>query len=327
MYKFGNLLINGKVALAPMAGYTSSGYREFMNPFGVSLCYTEMVSDMGLIYGNKETKSYVLFNKTDVPTGVQLFGNDPKTLCEALLICEQLNPNISFYDINMGCPVNKVTKAGSGSALLKNPKMCGEIIRSLKTITSKPISAKIRLGWDKNSINFLEVIDELEKGGVDLIALHARTTKELYTGKPHYELIRDLRKKMTVPLLISGDIYTVDDALNAINITGADGVMVARGGIGNPVLITNINKVINGEEFINVSLTEQIENCKNLAKKLIEEKGENIAMRVFRSMSSKFLCSFPDSKRVRSRLASEVTTYQELLNILDDYQKSFQQKI
>ena len=191
MFKFGNIDVKGRVVLAPMAGYTFTSYREFMNKFGVSLCYTEMVSVMGLIYGNDETFSYIKFPKSDVPTGVQLFGSEPDTFVKAVGICEEFNPNIDFYDVNMGCPVDKVTKTGAGSSLLKNPKLCGDIIRAIKSVTNKPVSAKIRLGWDNKSINYLEVIDELEKAGIDMIAIHARTTKDLYIGKPRYELIKD----------------------------------------------------------------------------------------------------------------------------------------
>ena len=135
MFKFGNLDIKGKVVLAPMAGYTFTSYREFMNKFGVSLCYTEMVSVMGLIYGNKETFDYINFPKSEVPTGVQLFGDNPENFIEAVKICEKFNPNIDFYDVNMGCPVTKVTKTGAGSALLKDPKKCGDIIRAIKSVT------------------------------------------------------------------------------------------------------------------------------------------------------------------------------------------------
>lgn len=317
--KFGNLKINSKVVLAPMAGYTSIGYRDYMIPFGVGFCYTEMVSDMGLIYGNKETTKYVDFNKSSVPTGVQLFGHNPDNLAKALLICEKINPNIDFYDVNMACPVNKVTKTGAGSALLKDPKKCGEIIRALKKVTNKPISAKIRLGWDNKSINFIDVINELESAGVDLIAIHARTAKELYAGNPHFELLKDIKKTCKTPLIISGNIFTVNDALNALKVTGADGVMVARGGVGNPLLITNINNVLNGKEIITPTLKEQIQYCKELAQALINEKGEDVAMRIFRSMSGKFFSDFPNSKKIRSRLATEVSTYTQLVEILDDY--------
>lgn len=319
MFNLKNIVVKGSVVLAPMAGITSFGYRKYLNSFGVGLCYTEMVSDMGLIYGNKETFTYIDFPKTDIPTGVQLFGENPENLAKALLICEKFNPNIDFYDINMGCPVPKVTKTGAGSALLKDPKKCGDIIRALKAVSDKPITAKIRIGVDKSHINFMEVIEELEKAGVDLIAIHPRTAKEMYGGEPHYDLVKDLRSKMSVPLVISGNIFTVEDAKKALEITGADAVMVARGAIGNPLLITNINNALTDKDYVESSLEKQIDYCKQLAISIIEEKGEDVAMRIYRGISTHFFASYPDSKKVKNRLSTELVKYQDLEQILNEY--------
>ena len=217
MWKLGNYEIKGKVVLAPMAGITSEGYRKYLNSFGVDICVTEMVSDMGLIYENKETEGYVKFEKDNVLTGLQLFGSNPDNLAKACILALSINPNIDFIDVNMGCPVPKVTKTGAGSHLMLNPKLCGNIIRALKSVTDKPITAKIRLGY--NEVNFKEVIKELENGGVAAIGIHARTRKELYSGLPHFDLLKDLRKEMNVPLMVSGNIYSLNDAINAIDIT------------------------------------------------------------------------------------------------------------
>ena len=323
MLKIGNIEIHNRVILAPMAGITSFGYRKFMAQFGPSCCVTEMVSDMGLIYGNKETKTYVEFEKLNIPTGVQLFGNSAENLAKAALICEKLNQNIDYYDINMACPVNKVFKTGAGSALLKNPKLCGDIVRAVKEATHKPVTAKIRIGVDSKHINFLEVIDELQKAGVDMIAIHPRTTKEMYGGLPHWELLKDLRSKMSVPLVVSGNIFTVEDAIKALDITGADAVMIARGGVGNPRLITNINNRLDGKEVDVPTLDEQINYCLELARDLIEEKGEATAMRVYRGIATKFLDGFPNSKPIKSRLSTELVKYDDLVSILSEYRHQF----
>ena len=319
MFKFGNFEINNKVVLAPMAGITSSGYRKFMASFGPGYMVTEMVSDMGLIYGNEETKTYVEFAKEEMPVGVQLFGNSPENFAKAALICENLNPNIDFYDINMGCPVPKVTKTGAGSNLMTNPTLCGEIVRVVKEATHKPVSVKIRLGFYNSELNYLEVIKSVLAAGVDLIAIHPRSAKEMYGGKPHWDLIKNLKKEVNVPLVVSGNIYTVEDAKNALEITGADAVMIARGGIGNPRLISNINKYFNGEEFEHPTLMEQVEYCKQLAQLLIEEKGEAKAMRVYRGIATKFFDGFPNSKALKCRLSTELITYSDLISILNDY--------
>ena len=323
MLKIGNIEIHNRVILAPMAGITSFGYRKFMAQFGPSCCVTEMVSDMGLIYGNKETKTYVEFEKLNIPTGVQLFGNSAENLAKAALICEKLNQNIDYYDINMACPVNKVFKTGAGSALLKNPKLCGDIVRAVKEATHKPVTAKIRIGVDSKHINFLEVIDELQKAGVDMIAIHPRTTKEMYGGLPHWELLKDLRSKMSVPLVVSGNIFTVEDAIKALDITGADAVMIARGGVGNPRLITNINNRLDGKEVDVPTLDEQINYCLELARDLIEEKGEATAMRIYRGIATKFLDGFPNSKPIKSRLSTELVKYDDLVSILSEYRHQF----
>ena len=321
MFKIGNIEIISRVILAPMAGVTSFGYRKFYSTFGLGYCVTEMVSDMGLIYGNKETKSYVEFNKLNIPTAVQLFGNSAENLAKAALICEKLNENIDFYDINMGCPVPKVTKTGAGSSLMNNPKLCGDIVRAVKEATHKPVTIKIRLGAGNSKDQFLDVVDETIKAGVDLIAIHPRTAKEMYGGKPHWELIENLKQRVNVPLIISGNSFTVEDAIEALKITGADGLMVARGGMGNPLLITNINNYFNNKELSESNLNKQIDYCLELARLLIEEKGEAIGMRVYRSIASKFFDGFPKSKPLKCRLSTELNCYNDLLRIIEDYKK------
>ena len=320
MWKIGNLEINGKAVLAPMAGYTSFGYRRFFSEFGISLAYTEMVSDMGIIYGNKETISYLPMEKEDVPLGIQLFGSEPENIKKATQIVMEKTKFFDFIDINMGCPVPKVTKTGAGSALMKDPKKCGDIIRAVKSVYPGPVTAKIRLGWDDKSINFLEVIKELEEAGVAMIAIHARTKKDLYSGTPRWELLKDLRSKMKVPLLVSGDIYTLDDAVNALNITKADAVMIARGGLGNPLLAHQINAFYERNERLDdTTLEEQVDYCLHLARYLIEEKGEDKAMLIYRSIAPKFFFDLPNVKSVKSRLANELHTYSDLENIIYDY--------
>ena len=322
MWKLGNFVIEGKVVLAPMAGITSEGYRKYLNSFGVDICVTEMVSDMGLIYQNKETESYVKFEKDHVLTGLQLFGSNPENLAKATTLALTINPAIDFIDVNMGCPVPKVTKTGAGSSIMLHPELAGDIIRAIKSVTDKPVTAKIRLGY--NEVNFKSVIKELEKAGVAAIGIHARTRKELYSGTPHYDLLKDLRKEMTVPLMVSGNIYTLDDAINAINITGADAVMVARGGVGNPFLITQIKHYYEtGERLPNPSFLEQCEYCLALARSMIEEKDEFTAMRIYRGIAPKFFSGFANSRTLRTVLATSLTDYASLVRIIDEFKLEY----
>ncbi len=321
MFKIGNIEIHNRVILAPMAGITSFGYRKFMSQFGLGYTVTEMISDMGLHYGNKETLSYLKFEKSGLPTCIQLFGSNPETLKEAVKLAESINPNIDFFDVNMGCPVKKVTSTGAGSALLNNPKLCGDIVRAMKESTDKPITVKIRLGFDKDHITFKEVIKEVTNAGAALVTIHPRTAKEMYGGQPHWDLVKDLRKEMTIPLAVSGNIFTVEDAIKAMEITGADAVMIARGGVGNPLLIKNLNHYFNNEETESSDLLTQINYCKELTKLLIEEKGEETAMRVARGIVTKFFDGFKNSKKLKSRLSIELVKYSDLENILEDYLK------
>lgn len=319
MWKLKDFEINSRVVLGPMAGITFKSYREFMAQFGFGVCITEMVSDMGLIYGNEETATYINFQKGYYLTGVQLFGHDPENIKKAAKIALNSNNCIDFFDINMGCPVPKVVNTGAGSALMKNPKLCGDIVRAIKEITDKPVTAKIRLGWDNNSINFMDVIRELENAGVDMIAIHSRTRKELYSGEPHHDLLKDLRSNMSVPLVISGNIYTLDDAINAINVTGADAVMVARGGIGNPYLLKQINQYYNdGTRLESPSLLEQLKWCKELGERIVEEKGEYSGMRIYRAIAPKFIIGIPNAKKYKVKLCTELTTLDSLNQILKD---------
>ena len=322
MWKLGNFVIEGKVVLAPMAGITSEGYRKYLNSFGVDICVTEMVSDMGLIYQNKETESYVKFQKDNVLTGLQLFGSNPENLAKATTLALSINPCIDFIDVNMGCPVPKVTKTGAGSSIMLHPELAGDIIRAIKSVTDKPVTAKIRLGY--NEVNFKSVIKELEKAGVAAIGIHARTRKELYSGTPHYDLLKDLRKEMTVPLMVSGNIYTLDDAINALEITGADAVMVARGGVGNPFLITQIKHYYEtGERLPNPSFLEQCEYCLALARSMIEEKDEFTAMRIYRGIAPKFFSGFANSRTLRTVLATSLTDYASLVRIIDEFKSKY----
>lgn len=321
MWKIGNLEISGKVVLAPMAGITSVGYRTFMVPFGASMCVTEMVSDMGLIYGNDETKEYLEFNDCGIPTGVQLFGFDPINLAKSAQIAQKMNNNIAFFDVNMGCPVPKVTKTGAGSSLMKNPKLCGDIIRELKKVCSVPITAKIRLGWDDKSVNFLEVISQLEKAGVDAIAIHARTRAELYSGTPHYEMLKDLQERMNVPLIISGNIFSLEQAIEAMDITGATALMVARGGMGNPFLIRQIDHYFRtGEKLSDPTIEQQKQWCLELGEILTRSMGELRAMRIYRGIATKFFSGFPGAKAVKIKLATELTDLNSLKRILNSIQ-------
>ncbi len=319
MFKIGNVEIKGKVVLAPMAGVTSLAYRNFMKPFGVALTVTEMVSDCGLIYDNGRTLEYIKTTDEERPIAIQLFGSSAETICKAMDIVLEKNPNIDMFDINLGCPAPKVVKTGAGSALLKNPKKLEEMFKIICAHSPIPVTAKIRLGWNEESINFRENIKSLERAGIAAIGLHARTTRAGYAGKPRWDLVKNLRDEMSVPLIISGDMYDVSDAKKALEITHADAIMVARGGVGNPKLIERLNSYFEGKgQLPYPTKGEQKQYLLKFADMLIDEKGEHTAMMILRGIAPKFFSGFPDAKKLRSKLVSALTTKQSLLKIMDE---------
>ncbi len=317
--KIGSIELKGNVILAPMAGITNLAYREFMKQFGVALTYTEMVSDCGLIYGNKETYKYLETSSKERPTAIQLFGGSKETLLQALDIIQNGNYNYDFIDINLGCPVPKVTKTGAGSMWLKREDELFEMMSALVKASNKPVTAKIRLGWDDNSINVENVVKLLEKAGVAMIAIHPRTRNQLYSGKANYERIKDIKKDLHIPLVISGDIFTLESAIEAQKLTNADGIMVARGALGNPYLITQIDEYFKtGKKLPPASLTEQIGYLEKYAKELVKLKGEYTAIKELRGIAPHFLKGFKDTKKYRLALTTKMNTLEDLNSILED---------
>ena len=322
MWKIGNVEVKSRVVLAPMAGVTSLAYRNFMKKFGVGLTVTEMVSDCGLIYGNDKTIEYLKTSEEERPVAVQLFGGDADNICKAIDVVLKENPQIDIIDINLGCPVPKVTKTGAGSALLKSPKKLYEYMKKICDYSPLPVTAKIRLGWDEKSINFLENIRFLEKAGVKAIGIHTRTAKQGYSGKANYEIIRDLQEKMSVPLIISGDIYSLENTLQFLDISKATAIMVARGGVGHPRLISQIVHYFEtGEKLPNATISENINYLIEFADMLIEEKGEYKAMMLLRGIAPKFLDGYPNTKKARISLAQSLTTRDSLMRILGEIDK------
>jgi tRNA-dihydrouridine synthase B len=318
MWKLGDLEISGRVVLGPMSGYTSSGYRDFMKPFGVAVSVTEMISATGLLHGQDRTMDYVRFPR-NAPTGVQLFGNGPETMAFAAREAMKANPDIDFFDINMGCPASKVLRTSAGAALMDDPERCGEIVRMVKWAVDVPVTAKIRLGANAERMNFRKVIKVLEDAGVDAIALHARTKAERYIGEPHYDLIKNLQSEMSVPLIVSGNIYTADDAKNALDVTGAAAVMVARGGVGNPFLITQTDRLLRtGEVLPNPTISQQVDWCLELADRIMAEKGDEEGIMKMRSIAPRFIAGCHRSRIYRRRLAVETVDRTSLEALLED---------
>ena len=313
----GNVEIKGKVVLGPMAGVTTVAYRDFMKPFGVGLSYSEMISDCGIAFGNKRTFDYLETSKIDHPVGLQIFGFDAATAEKAIALIEQ-NSEYDILDVNLGCPVYKVTKTGAGSSWLKKPEELEEYMKRIVAASHKPVTAKIRLGWDENSINVFDVSKRLERAGVQAISVHCRTKAQGYAGTADYHAIEGLKEELSIPLIVSGDIFTAEDAKKAIEITHADMVMVARGGLGHPYLVTQINALLErGEILPDPGLAEQIAWAKQFSEMLIDLHGEDAAIKELRGLIPHFFSGFPGHKAVRNQIATRTNSKADLFMAFD----------
>lgn len=224
-----------------------------------------------------------------------------------------------MIDVNMGCPVHKIQRSGSGCVLMKDPVLCGKIVKDTKKAAGLPVTAKIRLGNDRNHMNFMEVIRELEAVEVDAVTIHARTKDQGYSGYPDYDTIQGLQDSLSVPLIVSGNIYTLDDAIAAMASTKATGVIVARGGVGDPFLVTQIDEYFrSGRKLESPTVSQQIEWCKQLTDMLIQEKGTDAAIRKLRSIAPKFVSGCHCCREYRLRLATGTVSRESLFAILDE---------
>lgn len=299
MWSIGRLRLEGRAVLGPMSGFTSRSYREFMAGFGDILAVTEMVSSKGLVHDPVGSSRFVASAEC-CPTGVQVFGGEPDIVAAGAAKALEINPRLLFVDINMGCPVPKVICSGSGSALMREPERCREVVEAVKGAVDVPVTAKIRLGRDDSSLNFREVIDNLLKADVDAITVHSRTVEQRYAGRARPEVIENLGRELPIPLIVSGDIYSAEDARMAMELTDAAGVMVARGGVGNPFLLTQIDSLLDkGEALPDPTMREQTEWCLRLMDMTIDELGYTMGLARLRSLVPKFLAGCRYSREYR----------------------------
>lgn len=316
-----DLELSSRVVLGPMAGITTLAYREFMKPFGVGLSFSEMISDCGIDYNNQRTYEYLATSKKDRPVGLQLFGFKKENTIDAISIIEK-KADYDILDINLGCPVTKVVKTGAGSAWLNDPEKLRDYMQAVCAASSKPVSAKIRLGWDEETINVFQISKILEEAGVSLLTIHCRTRSQGYSGEADYHAIEGLKETLHIPLCVSGDIFTLAKAKEALAITKADCVMVARGAVGNPYLVTQIAHYLEtGESLPDPSIVQQATWAMDFANMLIELKGEFTAIKELRGIVPKFFSGFPGYKKVRNEIAMNTTSKEHLFAVLKGIQQ------
>lgn len=281
MRKIGNLSPDNPFVLAPLAGVTDAPFRRLCKEQGAALVYTEMVSAKGLYYNDKKTEKLLKIYEDEKPVAYQLFGSEPDMIAFAAEILNDRENQI--FDINMGCPVNKIVSNGEGAALLKTPELIGKLIRAAVANTDKPVTAKIRLGWDSDSVNTVEVAQIIEDAGASAVAIHGRTKDQFYSGQANWQEIKKVKDAVSIPVIGNGDVMTGEDALAMLEETGCDFVMVARGAMGNPWIFREILELYNGEEKSPPpTLAEKTQTVLRHLDMLIEEKGEYIAIREMR---------------------------------------------
>lgn len=321
MFKIGNVCIDNQIIMAPMAGISNSAYRKIIKEMGAGLVYAEMVSDKAITYGNQKTIDMLYMDEYERPIAQQIFGSDKESFVEAAKFIEKtMHPDI--IDINMGCPVPKVAlKNQAGSALLKNPEKVYEIVKAVKDAVKIPVTVKIRSGWDSNSINATLIAQVCEKAGADAIAVHPRTRKQGYSGNADWNIIKQVKQSVKIPVIGNGDIKSCYDAKRMLTETGCDAVMIGRGLLGNPWLVKECIDYINlGIEPQEKTKKEKIDMIKKHYHYLINTKPLKISLLEMRMFIPWYLKGLSGSNEVKKEIFM-CKNFEEIEKILDDYLK------
>lgn len=312
--KIGKVELDSPVALAPMAGVTDLPFRILCREQGCGLMCTEMVSAKALLYKNRNTKPLLETKPEERPVAVQLFGSDPEIMSEMALMLEEGPYDI--IDVNMGCPVPKIVNNGEGSALMKNPKLAGEILSAMTRKLKKPVTVKFRKGFNDESVNAVEFAKMAEQSGAAAVAVHGRTREQFYSGKADWDIIRRVKEAVSIPVIGNGDIFTPQDAGRMMEETGCDGVMVARGAKGNPWIFSRIDHYLKTGEVLPKPKPEEVKQMiLRHAALLAEFKGEYTAMREMRKHVSWYTAGYPHSAALRNDI-NLVETMEELQELV-----------
>ena len=319
------------IILAPMAGVTDYAFRKIARQFGATYCVSEMVSSKAIHFRDKKTATLAEIKDDDRPLGIQIFGSDPKVMAESAYLLStatyehRKNDNIpNVIDINMGCPVRKIVTAGDGSALLKNPTLCGEIIKEVVNASQVPVTVKIRAGWDFDSINCVEIAKIAEANGAAAICVHGRTREQMYEPYANWEYIKAVKEAVSIPVIGNGDIFSAADAIRMLEETGVDSLMIGRGAMGNPFIFDEIQHYFDKKTYTPPTIFEKIKVARCQLEYMIEEKGEGVAICEARKHFAWYLKGERGSAAVRDAI-NHASTLTELNTIIDRYIDSLSQ--
>lgn len=313
--KVGNVAIPGRVTLAPMAGVTDAAFRRLCVQNGSALTCTEMVSAQALVYGDKKTEALLWCPEETRPVAAQIFGHVPEVMRDAAPMAQRLS-GADILDINMGCPVGKVVKGGDGSALMRDPELAGKIIEAVVGAVDVPVTVKFRKGWDGGSVNAVEFAKVCEQAGAAAIAVHGRTRVQMYSGKADWDVIRAVKRAVSIPVFANGDIFSGADAAHILRYTGCDFAMIGRGCFGDPWLFERANAAIAGEpEPERPPLHERMEAALEQIRFSAAQKGERLACLEARSQFCWYLKGVPYAGPYKQEIV-RVSTLQELEHIV-----------
>lgn len=310
----GGVSLKSHAVLAPMAGVSDRAYRELCVRFGAAYCVSEMVSSKALSFNSKKSEELMEISDLERPCGIQIFGDDPKCMADAAKHALENKPDI--IDINMGCPAPKISSNGSGSALMKNPRLCGQIVKAVTAVTDTPVTVKIRKGWDDDSVNAVEVAKICESAGAAAITVHGRTRQQYYKPPVDYDIIKAVRESVSVPVIANGDIDSAERAKEVMDITGCDLVMIGRATLGNPWIFSQINAYLENPnvKIHTPDLEERLGVMIEHIGKMVEYKGEHMAMLQARKLVVGYFKGMKGAAALRNE-AGKIKTLDDLYEL------------